>query len=386
MELIQTSPLAAQVGVKQEALQYLTLMQMGWLEIAKKRTLLFDDMTKDELAVQQELLPVDLAFAEGTSPDAPLEKINESWNKIKSCIASAKTIADTSKGQRLEFTTMLNEGVISESMKFEKRNIALLSDANAKELQIRSALVRRQNESQGKEDEKTQLRTHIQNEYFRIAAEYRIRLEQYIADGYASALRGKMAIDVMPAYVEQIRTWMKAEVLSEFKVFSRRLVNDQEAMAIYKSIPPYVQGNDLIMALNKLENKFSMYANDLANPDAALQVNAEDALQTMSTITEEAEVAASTNELMNQAGSLTVATSGSATVKTKKEVVAENTDLWAKAVIQNFVTNWNVCRQYIKIKEWSNLKIDQMAAALGKLATDQPSIKLPNLALKEIEK
>lgn len=392
--LIQSSPLALQIGVKQEALQYLTPVQMGWLEIAKKKSELASDLSADELEIQKQFTEITVGIEKKSLADleaivgntgATLQTLSDYWNAIVPAIKRAKDIAGTSKAKRLEFTTMLSNGVVQVLMLPEKRNDILIADAEAKELKIRQALVRKQGEGQALESEKIALKTHIENEYFRMAADFRLKMEQYIHDGYSSALRGKTPVESIPAYKEQILIWMRQEQTSDFQVFKRTLVNDKDAMDIYQSIRPYDKANDLITAINKLENKFTMYAEDLKNAEAALKVNDEQYLTVINNEEEQTNVAIDTNKLM-ASSSLSIEVVGSPKVKTKKGVVVENTDAWARSIIRAFVNNWDAARQYLAVKTWGNLKLEQMATALGKLATENQTLTFDGLTLENIEK
>lgn len=368
MELIQSSALAAAIGVKQEALQYLSPIQQGWLQLAGDRVKLFEALAKGELHIQSLLKDIDTLCV--VNPGMTYEDMNANWKKVTEAIQLANDAAGSDKEQRLIFTNKINDKIIAPSMNYEKNNVALITAAKGKEFILRKAVLEKQNEGQNKEREKAELSAHITNEYFRIATKYRNDLAIMIAQAYQNALQGKTPVAQIQDYKDNIIKFMKEIKLDLFIKYNRVHVNDAEAEVIFKSIRPYTGENDLIQALNALENQFSMYAEDLKNADKAIEHSQQSTKQFVQQSEQQLTIDQGTTALMANASVATVETTGGPKVKTAVAVFEYNNETWTQAVLNNFIRNWNICRKHIGIKVWSKLTILQMSTALGKAATE----------------
>src|SRR5688572_29097473 len=168
-----SNELAVQLGVKETILAELTPTQIGWLKLELTKRTLFADMQKNELAIQNKLAKI--------TEDKDLPSVQ---NKLK----EAKEIKETSKGQRLHFTNMLQEKLIAPSMEFEKRNEVLIADASKHELALRTDAWQKQQADQAKDKEIADYKAFIINEYARKAATYRIDLNKMIEGAYQDCL------------------------------------------------------------------------------------------------------------------------------------------------------------------------------------------------------
>jgi uncharacterized protein YaaR (DUF327 family) len=206
-----------------------------------------------------------------------------------------------------------------------------------------------------------------------------------VLESYATALKQKQPVKEIEKYKTAIKDFLSDVKLGKFVPFNLVLVSKDEAKKIYAEIPVYKPAEDLIAAVNSIDEQFAMYAQDLKNSKAAVAV-AEGKVEQVKKDTEELiEIESATNTLVSSAGSLDV-TSSAAKIKKTKQVVEENTDAWAMTVLAEFVKNFAAARKTLRISTWSKLSIGQMTAALGKLATEDNDKKFSNLVLKTIEK
>jgi hypothetical protein len=341
-------------------------VQKGWLTFGHLKVTTFDALEKDELAIQQIL--------NGYKDVTELKEIQD-------MIAKAKALAQESKERRLHLTNMFLEKVSRPSMEFEKRNDALISQANAHELTLRKEVVKKNEAESFKEREKFALKAHVENEYYRIAAKYKQDLEVMVLDSYKNALKNKTPNKEIKAYKKQIVEWLKEIKLDAFVKYECKHLSKEEKMAEFKSVKPYTGKDDLQAAIDTLEDTFAMYSEDLKNRTKAIK-KTESKIDHVETETEkDIVVTTEINNMTAEAEPLTL--SGGPTIKKKWEVVEENTADWALAVIGMFLGQLSKTREHIRVSSWSKLTIGQMAAACAKVG--DPKL-FPKLKFKEIEK
>lgn len=348
----------------------LSKLQRGWLRLAALREEVFNSLQKDELAIQSKLNQI------------PKET---ELSAVQTLLGEAKEMQAEMKGKRLHFTNYVSESIIDKAMEFEKRTQALFPAAVEFELNLRKAVVEKQTANNAKQTEVNALKAHIESEHFRIAAAYRLELYNFVMNAYKDCLSQKIKPGkALQSYLEKVRGFMKAQKLSAFIQYERKLVSLDEAKVIYNQVKKYLPKEDLDKALEELDERFSNYKNDLENASKAIKAASKEQAEQVADINEEVNISKATSELIAQAGTFEM--TGGPTIKKRKEVVEENTDEWAINVIENFFRNWNACRKYLRVSTWAKLSIGQMAASLGKLVTDDKEIKLSKLQIKEVEK
>jgi hypothetical protein len=162
--------------------------------------------------------------------------------------------------------------------------------------------------------------------------------------------------------VSDLESIMSKFVLGNFKKFDTRLISDQQALEIFHSIDKYNGVRDLIYYQGLAEEKFQMYAHDLANAESLEKLLQEQQIRVAAA---EQELAAdiATNTLIAQAETLIVDTPK---VKREIKIVVVESEAWAMAVMSNFMKNFMYVNKYVKVKSWAKLSIGQMAEALAK--------------------
>jgi len=324
----------------------LTTIQQGWLTLAEIRIDLFDRLILDELACQAELNNIQ---------ELPLDKMQVNLRNAKFNLSEAKR-------KRLEFTRMIDDKLTSPSMEFEKRMAAMIDEATKLELAARLDIESKAKESQLHANEVALYKAHIINEWTRIAHEYRSNLQKMIDSSYINCIKAKVPVDQLSAMILDLQSIMSRFDLSSFIKFQRMFITDQEALDIFHSIDKYEPSNDLEYYQTLVNDRFAMYAHDLANEESLTKLLQEQQLRVAQA---EQELAAdiATNTLIAQAETLIVDTPK---VKREIKIVVIESEAWAMAVMTNFIKNWQYVNKYVKVKSWAKLSIGQMAEALAK--------------------
>jgi hypothetical protein len=324
----------------------LTTIQQGWLKLAEIRIDLFDRLRLDELACQAELNNI---------KELPLERMQANLRNAKFNLSEAKR-------KRLEFTRMIDEKLNGPSMEFEKRMAAMIDEASKFELAARLDIESKAKESQLHANEVALYKAHIINEWTRIAHEYRSNLQKMIDSSYINCIKAKNPVSQMPAMVSDLQSIMSKFDLSSFVKFQRMFITDQEALDIFHSIDKYEPSNDLAYYQTLVNDRFAMYAHDLANEESLTKLLQEQQLR-VAQAEQELKADIATNTLIAQAETLIVDTPK---VKREIKIVVIESEAWAMAVITNFIKNWQYVNKYVKVKSWAKLSIGQMAEALAK--------------------
>lgn len=363
-----SNELAAQIGVSPELLPLLTPQQQGWLRLSQLKTITFGVLEKNELKVQALLLNCEA-----------ITELPEIQDKLK----QAKDVAAEAKDARLQFTRMIDEKLYSPAMLFEARNNVLILVAIAHELKLRTAAAKEAEAGNELNKEIDLFKAHVINEYFRIATEYRDTLDRRITFYYTGALQQKMPVAALEKYKQDIRAELPQIELSKFVKFDYKVMTKDKAMEIFGVIHAYNPEEDLKAAIQKIDTKFAMYAEDLQNAEAAITAAKENQEKESSELKNKLTQEVAVNNLTAQAQLMVM--SNAPKVKKMMKVQEADTEAWGLAVMSNFIKNWSDVKEYVKVKQWGNLKVSQMAEALGKLNTEKGT-KLSGLVVIEISK
>jgi hypothetical protein len=324
----------------------LTTIQQGWLKLAEIRIDLFDRLRLDELACQKELNNIQ---------ELPLERMQAN-------LRNAKFNLSESKRKRLEFTRMIDDKLTQPSMEFEKRMAAMIDEASKFELAARLDMESRAIESQLLQNEIAKFKTHIVNEWTRIAHEYRSNLQKMIDSSYINCIKAKNPVSDVPAMVSDLKIILSKIALGNFQKFDTRIITDQQALEIFHSIDKYDPIGDLPYYQGQVDVIFKMYAHDLANSESLAKLEQEQQLR-VAAAEQELQADIATNTLIAQAETLIVETPK---VKREIKIVVIESEAWAMAVMTYFIKNWQHVNKYVKVKSWAKLSIGQMAEALAK--------------------
>lgn len=357
-------------------------LQKGWLQLAQLRMTTFDELQKDELAIQQKLNGIDKkAMIKDNDTKETLEK---ALSEVQAAIKEAKEIQEKTIGLRKHFTGKIQEVVIDKAMEFEKRSKELIDKAGWKEIEFRRSIVEL-NESKAKEEKARILfKTHVENEWLRRAADYRLRLSTLVSDSYKAALQQKQPMNQIKAYKEKIKEFLRDVKFDKFNKMENNPLSKEESEKIYNSVSKWDGAGALKAAIDSIDETFQTYEADLKNATKAVKAIEKKQEETKQQIAEEVEIETAQANLI--AHSSQTSLSGGPSMKRVMEVVEENTFEWASAVINNFIKNLNECKKHLRVQTYSKLSIGQMASALGKIATADNSATFKGLTLKEIKK
>jgi len=330
----------------------LSPVQKGWLQMASIRTQTFEEMQKQELIVQ--------GFLTGVLQNPDLSQVQEA-------IREAKAAAATGKETRLAFTRLIDEKLFVPAMEFEKRNADLISKAGEHELALRKSGEVEAQKKQAYASELAALKAHITNEYYRIASEYRAALDKETSAVYMDTLKVSVPMAGIPMILQTLCAALGEIPVPGFQKFSRTLVTDTDAKAVFASVAAYKPAEDLQRAINTAGETFKMYEHDLANATAAIAAIVDTKAAAAAEEAEKLQVEQATNVLVAVAETVTVDVPK---VKRELKIVVVESEQWAMAVVANFIKNWQAVNKYLRVKSWGKLSIDQMAAALAKHATE----------------
>jgi hypothetical protein len=340
--------------------------------MAKRREILFNSLLRGELQIQM--------LSQGLSETCKLEE-------VQATLKEAKDIAATNKEERIAFTNRLKEKLIEPSMEFEKRNEEVIGRLVTKEFDLRKAEAEKSKAEENHRKEKERYKAHVVNENNRIGFEYRTTLRKRINFYYNQALdEKKRDKKELATLLQEVKEELAMIEVGKPVKFERSLVTVEEAKELLKEMFMYDPKDDLQAMQNEVEDVFTMYEQDIKNAAAAKEAARKRLEDEQAKAKEELDVETSTINLIASADSYAV--SGAPKVKQSLAVVVENSEPWTLAVIAAFLKNFGAAKAKLQVKTWEKLSIGQMAAALGKIASesDDVTLSLPGLKLQMVEK
>ena len=250
---------------------------------------------------------------------------------------------------------MISGKLIDPLLEFEKRADPKTNAAykllETEELNDRISKERERQKTEGLNIERVTFRTHILNEYERVAMEFRQTL-------YAEILNASREGHTIEAFT----TTLKEMKPGAFRKFPTTYLEDTEKAEIFKSVlaPDWdLIRLEMIAEANKgLENLESKVAQDSAEAAGNARINERMATQTIAQVV-------------------------TPKIKRNVEVVIGTTADWAGIVLSNFASLSLWTR--VRVKAIENLTISQMAKAIGEYTTETGE-EIPGLSYKEIVK
>ncbi len=323
----------------------------AWLSMAEQKNKLVADLSLMELKSQSILLGV--------------KEDDVAYEAIDAALASYRKLNSDMIEARKPFTNAIDSGIIQPLMQFEKR---VKDNPDYASLVARSLTLRKA-ESEGvakvnaKNQEITRFKTHIENEFFRVAAEYRGLLRREILGQYKIALEAGLSGDTT-----DIKKMLKTLSIPPIVKFQTADLSNDEMLGIYTGVrkPDYLGIYNEMM--KECDEVFANFESDKANAAQAIEH------QEQQTKLQEIEDTKALNEEM--AMNTLIATSETVVIDEPKikrtlQVIVIESEQWAKSVIAAFIVNLPSLQKYIRVKSWSKLSIGQMATYLGQLASDE---------------
>lgn len=359
----------------------LTKPQVSFLILNEKKKITTDVLTRKQLEAQKILLDLKKQVDEWNIYQAALSDGNPtnitpvkhpSITEVEGTLKRYRDVFSEMKDSiRMQFTNFIKDRIIVPLMEFEKQvdpsTNEVYKTLENELIKFKRKQIEESDRQVRKQQEINQYTAHINKENSARVLEYTQAWMKELSNVYSDYLRG---------HVENPDTSVLKSVISEFKLrpaikYKRTLVTDTEAVAIIAKIEMPKIELLLAEALLAVDNRFSLYSNDLAQvklrPAETLQSLANTNNAAVCRIQAEAAVVGAVHDLVASSSELPIIALEGKSLKKTVSIVIENTQEWAVAVLSEFLANPK-CFEYLKVKEWSNLKLSQMADALGKLA------------------
>lgn len=362
---MSTTPVTQEMIRQQNSSAVSEAQKGAWIKLAEVKNNLSADLTKRELALQGIVLNV---------PD----------DGVVAAMAAYKKGHDELVAERMKFTNVVREKLIDSMMLVEKRtdpktNTAYL-ELSARELAIRKAANASAQLEQNKATEKANFKAHFQNQYMEIGAKYRTALRQIIQDAYVACLHAKTPPDEIDSVLAVSRLAMVDVKCGTPEKFVRTHLSTEEGAALYKTLPPFNKSSIFEEIHAELTEKFSMYAHDLANANAAIENSQRTFSATIVEEQRELKQEQAANVLMASAESFIIS-DVKAVKKLERIVIEDNSESWVAKIMAAFMANFAVAFAKTKNKKYSSLSIAQMAAAL-----DAADVTVDGVKYETIEK
>ncbi len=323
--------------------------RLSWLQLGNAKAVVLKRLEAKELEIQGILLGWE---------NKPLLELQTALENFKKGVSE---IPEVRKG----YTKYLDS--IKEEMMVPEKRIAtspVFKDATARYNQLRLAQQEQQADEARKTLEAARFKAHVENEYLRIKSQYSIDLMKQIVDAYTMALADNLEEEGIRKMVE-----VTQQVMAEVKrvpavKFDYKLHTKEEILALAAKIPPPNYDAVLSQANTELIEKFKMYHHDKANHLAASDFLRGEMAKAETEIRQEITNATAVNNLMVQAGAVTITqdTGVKTAVKVWKPTSEEISREVALKVMGEFIAKQTVAK--VRVQDWGNLTVRQMVASL----------------------
>lgn len=359
-------------------------VQLGWLKMCHIKTYTENLLKKKEEVVDLELQRIPELTVVGKQS---YKAVAANLELVQEILKEQKKNYEELKGMRLYVTGMIKDKVVEPLMEYERRVDKLIDTAIEHEFNFRKVVESKEKEANSKLQLEANLRAHIKSENARVELEHTRNLMEYALKAYGKALKDKQTKAQLPHYIKSIKKFMSEVALPEFKRFESGLefkTPEREkafktwAIGILKEEGGRYDGKKSLKEVcKKFEASFGAapafknFAADMKKAPEVMKRITKD-IKALTIKTQEAIIVEeSINKLQAESASMTYAGTSKTKVKRKMVVVDLPSDpIWAMSVIENFIKLKNDCLKYLRLNDWSNLKVSQMADALGKLATE----------------
>lgn len=336
--------------------ELLTPQQQAWINLAAQKTNILSTLNQKQLEASSILV------------NLKREDV-KSYTIIEEGLATYRKIHSDMVETRKSFTNIINDKIIGAMMEPEK-NVDPSKNADYIEVYNKGFKLKKEendkvNLANNKNAEKGRFVAHIQNEYMRTAGLYRQWLRDEVTRIYESNLAAKIQ-DPKPA-LEQMKAWIATTQPQAPQKFSATYLNEQELYEVFNSekMPDWkgIQAE----AFKYMDELYENYDAALSNPEEAIKANQDEENLNKLQEKEKEEKTAALNTLVSSAETVMIQ---GPVIKSTLVVREINSWQWAKNVITAFYVNVANMDKYVRVKDWKNLKVGQMAAALGKYATE----------------
>jgi len=337
----------------------------AWLTLAATKNNVTQDLAGREMTLQAILL---------NKPNDKLAEVLAEYRKQWTEMSEA----------RKAFTSVVTAKLIEPMMEYEKRadpktNAAYIA-ASTRELDHRKEATRKLEAQQALATETANFKTHFVNEYLRIMASYRADLAAIITQVYTDCLTVKTpdptnAIAVAVSAMDAVKPKNPAN-------FVRINLTTQRATELFTAIPQPDYSGALSEAKLALTTKFELYQHDLANAEAAIESNKQQAAIATANADQDIKAQQATNTLFAAAQAFVMPEPGfKGFTERNRIIIRDESQEWVARIMAAFLANLSTVFPLLRVKKYSALNIKQMAEAC-----DTAGIKVEGVDYETIEK
>jgi hypothetical protein len=323
----------------------------AWIGIAAQKNEVTAKLLTAELAAQSILTPV-ASSVDHVAIDAALGIYRKAHTEIVEL--------------RKEFTAKIDASIIQPMMAYEKRIDPKTNESylllTGKSLELRQAATKAAADINAKATEKSRFIAHCANEFSRIAEDLRTRLNREITNQYSLHLKVKLKPDE-----ERIANKLIGVAPVTMQKFTPNFLTGPELNLIYSGLTKPETESIYAEARRNLVDVFANFDSDLANADAAIKHQEEQAAMIELEATQRLAEEQAINTLIATAETVVIDTP---TIKKNLSITIIESEAWANAVMAAFILNRINLTKYIRVKSWAKLSIGQMAEYLAKHATE----------------
>lgn len=334
-----------------------------WQLIGRAKAAMDDGLQKRELVISSTLTGFD---------KMPLKDLVDALVKYR---AQHGEMVDFRK----KFTKHLDDCVtrcMAVEKKYDPKANPDFIAANKRQIELRDAEQKKQDATLLKANEAANLKAHITNQYHILVTAYAHELDKIIHQAHKDSLTARMAPDGVPKVIEIAKSAMLAVKLPPVVKFECAYHTAEEKVVISKTVPqPKLQEyfNQKVAALNE---KFSMYANDLEAADKVIEL--EDLNFSANTAQQQA-------DLIQQTAATSLAASATVVIEqtpgfkplttASKIVVQTDSQEFVITIMKEFLKNFQKCIMFVRVKDYSRLTILQMCSALDQAGIEIAGVK-----------
>lgn len=339
--------------------------QQAWVAMAVRKNELAAQLQRSEMELQALLL------------NKPAEQLAEQLKLYRAKHGEMKAT-------RLAFTTVVDAKIIQPLMEFEKRadpktNTEYLS-AEKRELAHRQAETIKANSAQLKATEVGQFKSHFANEYARLVADVRLKYARIISEAYQQCLTQRIPVSNIDSAIQAAISACGDVKPGAIAKFIRTHIPDTEAVELFKAIPVPDWAKYLRDAVNDCNEKFSLYANDLANADIAVADESRSFQATVVETAAEVQQEMAANTLIAQAEAFVLPEPGfKSVIETTRIKILDDNQRWVLLVTTAFIANFQTAFSKLRVKKYSALTVAQMAAALDAAGISVDGVEYENI-------
>lgn len=340
--------------------------QFSWLQLGDAKTKVKTVLDNKFLEAQATIVKYDTM---------EIKALQEAIAKYKK---QAKELIDIRKGY-----TKYMDNITDQMMSVEKEaaDWDVLKKAEARYLKLREDAEKITSEVSAKTAELNKYKIHVANQYIRLETQYKSELEKKIADEYIKAISEELTEDGLKDKTIILENSLyNVKVIEPIKFSSTipegyKLLNTVEELgaAAGTIVKPDFK-NIVSQYVLKMKEKFNMYWSDRANADAAKTFIKDQAQEAENKLRVTEENTKAVNQLVNSSSS-SLTFSDIKPVSRKRVIVIKNDFAFAHKIISEFMLRIDSCKPRLKVKDWSNLKVSQMAAALQEEVSEIPGIE-----------